>query len=349
MNKENLPSKTIEILFTEVKQIIEQARNTVYRTANFEMVQAHWNIGKRIVEEEQKGEERATYGKQLVKQLSKKLQAKYGKGYSTSNLWYMRQFYSNFKKIHAVSGELSWTHYRMLLKVYDDKARMYYMQEAIAQNWNTRTLERQINTQYYERILSNNPKEVPSIPVAKNELQIYQPKDVIKDPFLLEFLDIKPKEKILEKELEQALLNQLQSFLLELGKGFSFVERQYRFSTDTKHFYVDLVFYNYILKCFVLIDLKTTELTHKDIGQMDFYVRYFEDKVKLESDNPTIGIILCAEKDNTIAKYSLLNESKQIFASKYKTYLPTLKELEQEIERGRHQIELENKLNQKND
>lgn len=347
MNKENLPSKTVEMLFTEVKQIIEQARNTVYKTANFAMVQAYWNIGKIIVEEEQNGKQRAEYGKQLIKHLSEKLTS-FGNSFSERNLWYMKQFYQKWNKLNALRSELSWTHYRMLLKVFDDKARMYYMQEAIAQNWSTRTLERQLNTQYYERILANNPKEVPTIPMTKNELQIYKPSDVIKDPYVLEFLNIKPNKKLLEKDLEQALINQLQSFLLELGKGFSFVERQYRVSSETEHFYVDLVFYNYILKCFVLIELKTTKLSHRDIGQMDFYVRYFEDKVKVKGDNPTIGIILCAEKDNAIAKYSLLSDSKQIFASKYKTYLPTVKELEQEIERGRHQIELENKLNQNN-
>lgn len=344
MSKENLPSKTIEVLFIEVKQIIEQARETVYKTANFAMVQAYWNIGKIIIEEEQNGKKRAEYGKQLVKQLSEKLTS-FGNSFSERNLWYMKQFYQEYDKLNALRSELSWTHYRMLLKVLDNKARSYYTQEAITQNWSTRTLQRQINTQYYERILASNPKEVPTIPMSKGELQIYKSSEVIKDPFVLEFLNIKPNKKLLEKELEQALINQLQSFLLELGKGFSFVGRQHRISSDTDHFYVDLVFYNYILKCFVLVDLKTSKLSHKDIGQMDFYVRYFEDQVKGEGDNQTIGLILCAEKDNTIAKYSLLSDSKHIFASKYKTYLPSEEELQREIERGRYQIELENKLN----
>jgi predicted nuclease of restriction endonuclease-like (RecB) superfamily len=219
------------------------------------------------------------------------------------------------------------------------------MQSAAEQIWSTRDLQRQINTQYYERILANNPKEVTPIPVAGNELEKSRPSDVIKDPFVLEFLNIKTNKKIQESELEKALIDQLQSFLLELGKGFSFVGRQYKVSSETDHFYVDMVFYNYLLKCFVLIDLKTGKLSHRDIGQMDFYVRYFEDQIRLEGDNPTIGLILCAEKDNTIAKYSLLSESKQIFASKYKTYLPSEEELQREIERGRHQIELEKKLN----
>lgn len=339
----NFPSNTIEPLYKEVKQIIEESRNTVYRAANFAMVQTYWNIGKLIVEDEQKGAERAEYGKALVKELSTKLTT-YGTNFSQRNLWYMRQFYQVFPKVNAVRSELSWTHYRMLLKVDNETARMYYMQSAVEQNWSTRDLERQIHTQYYERILSSNPKEVPEIPMQEGELELAQPKDVIKDPFVLEFLDIKPNEKIQEKELESALMDQLQSFLLELGKGFSFVGRQYKISAEEKHFYVDLVFYNYILKCFVLIDLKTTELTHENIGQMDFYVRYFEDQVKLEGDHPTIGLILCAEKNNAIAKYSLLSESKQIFASEYKTHLPTEEELQKAIERGRYQIELEKKL-----
>lgn len=340
---EQLPENTIDTLYKEVKQIIEGSRNTIYRAANFAMVQAYWEIGKIIIEEEQNGKERADYGKAVIKKLSEKLSSDYGKGFNRSNLWYMRQFYSTFEKFHAVRGELSWTHYRMLLKVNSEAARDYYMDAAADQNWSTRTLERQLSTQYYERILASGSKEIPVIPFAKNEVP-EQPSDIIKDPFVLEFLNIKPNQEILENELEEALMNQLQAFLLELGKGFSFVGRQYRVSAETEHFYVDLVFYNYILKCFVLIDLKTGKLNHENIGQMDFYVRYFEDKVKLEGDNPTIGLILCAEKDNAIAKYSLLSESKQIFASKYKTYLPSEEELQREIERGRHQIEIEKKL-----
>lgn len=341
---EKLPSKTIEALYKEVKQVIEEARNTVYRATNFTTVQAHWNIGRLIVEQEQAGKERAEYGTALLKGLATKLTSEYGRNFSDRNLRYMRQFYNVFPKWNAVRSELTWTHYKILLKVYNDQARAYYMQSAVGQNWDTRTLERQINTQYYERILASNPKEIPDIPITKNELGLAQPSDVIKDPYILEFLDIKPGERILESELEEALISQLQNFLLELGKGFSFVKRQYRVSADTEHYHVDLVFYNYILKCFVLIDLKTGKLTHKDIGQMDFYVRYFEGRVKLEGDNPTIGLILCAEKDNAIAKYSLLSDSKQIFASKYKTHLPSEEELQREIARGRHQIEIEKKL-----
>jgi predicted nuclease of restriction endonuclease-like (RecB) superfamily len=338
------PSKAIESLYKEVKYIIDEARNTAYKAANFAMVQAYWNIGKVIVEEEQLGSDRAAYGQELIKQLATKL-AEQGNSFSERNLWYMKQFYQQWPKVNALRSELSWTHYRMLLTISNEIARDYYMQSAAEQIWSTRDLQRQINTQYYERILANNPKEVTPIPVAGNELEKSRPSDVIKDPFVLEFLNIKTNKKIQESELEKALIDQLQSFLLELGKGFSFVGRQYKVSSETDHFYVDMVFYNYLLKCFVLIDLKTGKLSHRDIGQMDFYVRYFEDQIRLEGDNPTIGLILCAEKDNTIAKYSLLSESKQIFASKYKTYLPSEEELQREIERGRHQIELEKKLN----
>ena len=340
---ESLPQKSLETLYQEVKQIIEESRNKVYRAANSVTIQSYWSIGRLIVEEEQGGEERAEYGKFLLVELAKRLTNEYGRGFTKTNLKYMRQFYTTFGKGHALRDQLSWTHYRMLLKVNNEEARAYYLKEAAEQNWSTRTLERQLNTQYYERILASGTKEIPAIPFNK-EASPQQPSDIIKDPLLLEFLNIKPNQNIQESELEKALMSQLQSFLLELGKGFSFVGRQYRVSSDTEHFYVDLVFYNYILKCFVLIDLKTGKLNHENIGQMDFYVRYFEDQVKLEGDNPTIGLILCAEKDNAIAKYSLLSESKQIFASKYKTYLPSEEELQKEIERGRHQIEIEKKL-----
>lgn len=331
-------------LYATISEIIEQARNMIYRTANSAMVQAYWNIGRTIVEEEQAGAERAQYGTQQLKHLSGLLSEKYGKGFDESNLRHMRHFYKANPIQDALRPELSWTHYRMLLKVEDKRARSYYMEASADQKWSTRDLERQLSTQYYERILANNPKQIPAIPIAKGELELSSPSDVIKDPVMLEFLDIKSTKKLNETKLEEALMNQLQEFLLELGKGFSFVGRQYRVGADTEHFYIDLVFYNYHLKCFVLIDLKTGKLNHQDIGQMDFYVRYFEDQVKLKGDNPTIGLILCAKKDNAIAKYSLLNDSKQIFASQYKTYLPSEEELQKEIERGRHQIELENKF-----
>jgi len=295
------------------------------------------------VEEEQSGKERAEYGQELVKQLAEKL-TDYGNNFSERNLWYMKQFYQQWPKVNALRSELSWTHYRMLLKVDNEKAREYYMQESVSQNWSTRDLQRQMNTQYYERALSSGQTEVAPMPMKPGEIEKSRPADIIKDPYVLEFLNIPTNQKIREGKLEEALMEQLKEFLLELGKGFSFVGRQYKVSAETQSFYIDLVFYNYILKCFVLIDRKTESLSHENIGQMDFYVRYFEDQVKVEGDNPTIGLILCTEKDHAIAKYSLLSESKQIFASKYKTYLPSEEELQREIERGRQQIEIEKKL-----
>ena len=343
VKKKQTPS-TIDTLYNTINKIIEEAQNTVYRTANFTMVKAYWNIGREIVEEEQNGKERAEYGKERISKLAKKLTKKHGKGFTETNLKYMRQFYQVFEKSHALRDELSWTHYRLLLKVENGKARQFYMQETIDCNWSTRSLERQINNLYYERTLMSKNTDVVKAE-AKEKTEQQQAQDIIKDPYVLEFLGLKDNTDFRESELEQAIIDKLQDFLLELGKGFAFVGRQYRLTTETgKHFYADLVFYNYLLKCFLIIDLKTTELTHQDIGQMDMYVRYFEDKVRQENDNPTIGLILCTKKDNTVVKYSLLNESKQIFASKYMTYLPTEQELKKEIEEKRQQIEQEKEL-----
>lgn len=341
----HIPEK-IDILYNTINQIIEEARNTVYRTANFTMVQAYWNIGKVIVEEEQNGKERAEYGKEIIQQLSQKLTQKHGKGFNTTNLWYIRQFYQIFENFHSLRGELSWTHYRLLLKVKNDQSRQFYMQEAIENNWSTRTLERQINSLYFERMVMTRQDGQPLVKAeAESKKENMQAKDIIKDPYVLEFLDLKHNTDFYEKELEQAIIDKLQEFLLELGKGFSFIGRQYRITLDGDHFYIDLVFYNYILKCFLLIDLKTGKLTHQDIGQLDTYVRYFEDKIRQENDNPTIGLILCTEKNNAVVKYSLLNDSKQIFASKYMTYLPTEQELKAKIQQERRQIEQEKNLN----
>ncbi|MBI1222596.1 MAG: DUF1016 family protein [Bacteroidetes bacterium] len=346
MAKKNIPVKAIATLYSHIKQVIEQAQNTVYQTANFAMVQAYWHIGKLIIEEEQSGKQRAEYGGELIKQLSKKLTAEYGKGFTATNLKYMRQFYSVFEKSHALRGELSWTHYRLLLKVDREDARAFYMQESIDGNWSTRTLERQVNSLYFERMVMTKQEGQALVKAeAESKKEEMKASDIIKDPYVLEFLNLKSSTNFYEQELEQAIIDKLQEFLLELGKGFSFVARQYRLSAGTgKNFYADLVFYNYILKCFLVIDLKAGELTHQDIGQMDMYVRYFEDQVRQEDDNPTIGLILCTEKNKTVVKYSLLTESKQIFASKYKTYLPTEKQLKQEIAREREVIEMENRL-----
>lgn len=349
MSKKIPKTTGVQGLYESIRKVIDNARGTAYKAVNFAMVQAYWQIGKLIVEAEQKGNKRAEYGEELIIQLSERLSAEFGKGFNTTNVWYMRQFYLTFRKLHALRGELSWTHYRLLLKVERDDAKEFYMKEAIEGNWSTRTLERQINTLYFERMLMTPKKGKRDVKSeAEHKKEISKPVDIIKDPYVLEFLDLKSHSKFYEHELEQAIIDKLKEFLLELGKGFSFVARQYRLTVGTgKHFYADLVFYNYILKCFLVIDLKVGELTHQDIGQMDMYVRYFEDQVRQEGDNPTIGLILCSEKNKTIVKYSLLNDSQQVFAAKYKTYLPTEKQLKKEIEQERNLIESEKRLKQK--
>lgn len=325
-------------LYQNIANILHEARSRSYRAVNSAMIAAYWNIGQQIVEEEQQGKHRAEYGTKLLPYLAKKLQADFGKGFNTSNLAYMKQFYLTFPIFHALRGELTWTHYRLLLKVSNEKARNFYISESIDNQWNTRTLERNINSFYYERILSSNNQAL-----VRNEAEkdMITPQDIIKDPYILEFLDLADKGKVKEKALEAALIDQLQAFLLELGKGFSFVARQKRISAEEDHFSIDLVFYNYILKCFVLIDLKIGKLTHGDIGQMDFYVRYWEDNLKNEDDNPTIGLILCTEKNETVVKYSVLQDNQQLFVSKYKLFLPSEEELRIELERERQFLMLQ--------
>jgi predicted nuclease of restriction endonuclease-like (RecB) superfamily len=328
-------------LYQSIRDIINEARQNAYRAINFAMVQAYWNIGRLIVEEEQKGRERAEYGTHLIQNLAGKLTAEFGKGFTQQNLRNFRQFYLTFKLEndkdqirYTLRSELSWSHYRLIMRLENPKARQYYMNEAAEQNWNVRALERQINSFYYERILaSRGAKKVIEEAHQKTKQLEMRPEEFIKDPYVLEFLDLNPDWSYLEKEIEQALIDKLQQFLLELRKGFSFVARQQRISTETSHFYIDLVFYNFILKCFVLIDLKTGKLTHQDVGQMDMYVRMYEDRFKTEGDNPTIGIILCTEKDETIVRYSVLEENQNLFASRYKLYLPTEQELINELER----------------
>ena len=351
-------------IYHDIKLILEQARTSAVRAVNFSMVVAYWKIGERIVEEELKGKKRAQYGEKLIEELSIKLTTDFGKGFTVTNIKFMRLFYIAFPIGHALRDqlpaekkqlqishslrdqsfskkkqmwnalrpELSWTHYRLLLGVENIEARKYYMNEAADNNWSTRLLERQITSFYFELLLSSKKKK-ELLQFTGKESKSDKPSvlDFIKDPYVLEFLQLDANATLYEQQLETELLNKLQHFLLELGKGFSFVARQQRITADGEHFYIDLVFYNYILKCFVLIDLKTTKLTHQDIGQMDFYMRYYEDQIKQKEDNPTIGIILCSEKNETIAKYSVLNESKRLFASKYKLFLPTEKELVKEL------------------
>lgn len=330
-------------LYLKIRNILESARSKAYRSINFEMVQAYWNIGRLIVEDEQKGKEKAEYGDSLLQVLSANLTKDFGKGFTVTNLKYFRQFYIAFPIGHALRDQLTWTHYRLLLKVERPYVRDFYIQECIDNNWSTRQLERQINSFYYERLLSSKDKSFVRKD-SKDTEPSSEPADIIKDPYILEFLAIADKSNLLEKELEQALLDKLQGFLLELGKGFSFIARQKRITLDGEHFYIDLVFYNYFLKCFVLIDLKTGKLTHQDIGQMDFYVRYFEKEIKQEGDNPTIGIMLCADKNDAMVKYSILGEDKKLFASKYMLYLPTEEELKKELIREKNQVEMEKEL-----
>ena len=314
-----------------IKNILTTARNKVYQTANFTMVEAYWNIGKSIIEE-QGGNEKAEYGTGLLKELSKQMTQDFGKGFTVSNLKNMRQFYLTFPNGYALRSELSWTHYRLLMRVENENAREFYMQEAVKSQWSTRQLERQINSFFYERLLSSKNKEqvaeeIQSLEPAK------KPEDVIRDPYVLEFLGLTPNDDFYESDLEQALITHLQKFLLELGRGFSFVARKKRITFDGRHFRIDLVFYNYILKCFVLIDLKIGDLTHQDLGQMQMYVHYYERELMNEGDNPPIGIVLCADKSDAVVRYTLPESETQVLASKCKLYLPSVEELLKELKR----------------
>jgi predicted nuclease of restriction endonuclease-like (RecB) superfamily len=336
----------------EIKQILTQARQRAYSAVNSTMVEAYWLVGKRIVEEEQQGEKRAEYGKQVLETLSKELTADLGKGFSLRNLRNFRSFYLTFPTLEqirqTVSAELSWSHFQVIMRVPDEKARMYYFTEAAKQNWSIRTLDRNISTLYYQRLLSSQVKKPVEKEMQEKTKEFQNDTfEFIKNPAVLEFLNLPANTGYTEAQLEQSLLDNIQSFLLELGKGFAFVARQQLIRTETSNFYIDLVFYNYILKCFVIIDLKTNRITHQDVGQLDMYVRMFDDLQKAENDNPTIGILLCTETDKTIAKYSVLNQNKQLFATKYMPYLPTEEELIAEIERKKliFKQQLENGVN----
>ncbi|MXS86329.1 DUF1016 domain-containing protein [Nitrosomonas sp. HPC101] len=310
--------------FEDIAKILHSGRSQAYQAVNSAMINTYWQLGQRIVEEEQRGEVRAEYGKALISNLSRYLGDNFGKGFSAANLWNFRQFYVTFPSLEEFSthcvGNLSWSHVRLIMRLESAAERNYYLQEASSQNWSTRLLERHIKSGYYRRVLAHQGPlngVLPGSSVAP----------FIKDPYVLEFLGLPEDLTGKESQLEQSLINHLQTFLLELGKGFSFVARQMRISTETSHFYVDLVFYNYLLKCFVVVDLKAEKLTHQDIGQMDMYVRMFDDLKRGEDDNPTLGIILCADKDETLVHYSVVSESQQLFASKYQTLLPTEEEL----------------------
>lgn len=327
-------------LLDALRDLITQARQQATRSVDTIQVQTYWQIGRHIVEFEQGGEARAAYGKSLLAELAIALTAEFGKGFDASNLRYMRLFYQAFPNCDALRHDLSWTHYRLLLRVDTPAARLWYMQETAAQNWSTRVLERQIGTLYYERLLSSpDPDTLKTETQQTLQAQPQTPRDFVRDPVLLEFLGLPDTERLLEADLERALMDKLQQFLLELGKGFAFVARQQRISTETQDFYIDLVFYNYLLKCFVLIDLKTGHLNHQDIGQMDMYVRMYDDLRRGVDDNPSVGILLCGSKDQSVVRYSVLHESEQLFASKYRLVLPSEEELRREIERERAAID----------
>jgi len=300
------------------------------------MVEAYWLIGQRIVQEEQRGSNRAVYGERLLANLSRELSASLGKGFSYANLRNFRQFYLTYPDqqiCYTLCSKLSWSHNRLIMREEDPKARAYYLAESASQQWTVRQLERNLQSRSFQRLLSSQGSS------PQDRLPRSEPLgDFIKDPYVLEFLQLPESGQLRESELEQAIIDELQEFLLELGKGFSFVARQMRISTETSHFVMDLVFYNYLLKCFVILDLKTGKLTHQDIGQMDMYVRMFDDLKRGEDDNPTIGIILCDSKDETVVRYSVIQESQQLFASKYQRILPTEEELIAEIEREKRLI-----------
>ncbi len=368
-------------LYREIRAVLDAARANAYRAVNTAMVQAYWQVGRLIVEDEQGGRRRAAYGEAVLADLSVRLTADFGRGFDVRNLRYMRLFYLSFPALGGLTGdamasgkrnalrsefiatgkrnalrsessirhaprdksaslkpELSWTHYRLLLGVDDANAREWYLNEAADQHWSTRQLERQISVFYYERLLASR-KKTPVRREAAAKLAKVEPEQFIRDPYVLEFLDLKDYPALRESAIEQAIIDNLQAFLLELGKGFSFVARQKRMRFEDDDFYVDIVFYNYLLKCFVLIDLKVGALTHQDIGQMDSYVRMFDAHARPEGDNPTIGLILCSKKNEAVAKYSVLSEGKRIFAAKYLKILPTEAELTREIERERRLID----------
>ncbi len=313
-------------LYGRISRIIEEARGRLVRAINTEMVVAYWHIGREIVEEEQKGKARAEYGKRLLEDLSKRLSEKFGKGFSDGNLWNMRQFYQTYPILYSVRRELSWTHYRILMRIDKPQARSFYEVECIKNKWSARELERQKGSLLFERLaLSKDKKGLLKLAQKGQELTSYE--DMIKDPYVLEFTGLSPQAKLYENKLEQALIDNLSKFLLELGKGFTFVARQKRITLDGGHFYIDLVFYNTALRCYVLIDLKIGELVHQDIGQMQMYVNFYDREVKQKGDNPTVGLVLCKDKKDAVVRYTLPKDNKQIFASRYKLYLPTEEEL----------------------
>ena len=319
-------------VLNDIRQIIETGRREAYAAAGQAAIATYWNIGKRIVEEEQQGKERAKYGTKLIANLAKSLTLEYGTGYSFRSLNEYRRFYVCFKDLAIVPAcvhNLTWTHFRIIMREASPEGRLWYLKEAADQLWSTRTLERNVSTQYYGRLLAAQRE---SLILPSPKIEDSDPMEYIKNPVVAEFMGFRKDSTFDETQLEQALIDNLQQFILELGRGFAFVDRQKHISTDNEDYYIDLVFYNYRMKRFVLFELKTHKLTHQDVGQLDMYVRMYDDLVKGEDDNPTIGVLLCTETDNTIARYSVLHESEQLFAAKYMAYMPTEEELRREIE-----------------
>lgn len=324
-------------IFKDAQNIVEQTRNYAYQAVNIAMIQRNWLLGKRIADEELQGENRAEYGKEVINRLANHLTNLYGKGFSKSNLYQFVQFYKYFPEIfHSASGKsftLSWTHYRTLLRVTDKKAREWYLQESEDEMWSVRTLDRNIASQYYYRLLqSQNKQKVKdemkdiTAPLQQDNLEF------IKNPVVAEFLGLSPNADFSETKLESSIISHIQKFVMELGKGYAFVARQQHIKTDVGDYFIDLVFYNYILKCFLLIDLKTSRITHQDVGQMDMYVRMYDNLKRTEGDNPTIGLILCSETSKDMARYSVLHDNERLFQARYLTFLPSIEQLKEEIE-----------------
>ena len=328
-------------LYASIREVLVAARTTARRAVNDAMVQAYWHIGRLIVENEQGGERRAEYGKRVLPELARRLTDEFGRGFSPQSLWNFRQFYLSFPILSTAWRELSWSHFRMLMRVEAPEARAWYADEAVRAAWSVRALDRQIGTLFYERLLASNDRagtQQEAATVIAREAPP-DPRDFIRDPYVLEFLGLQSGPQVYEQQVEQGLIDRLQQFLMELGKGFAFVARQKRLLVEGDDFFVDLVFYNYLLKCFVLIDLKVGKLTHQDVGQMDMYVRVFDQQERGTDDNPTLGLVLCSERNAAVAKYSSLADSPQLFASRYSMVLPTEDELRVEIERDRALLE----------
>ncbi len=345
MNKlEYIPSDERNFV-NGIKQLIKEARQKSYAAINAVMLDTYWHIGQRIVEQEQQGKSRADYGARLLSLLADELTAAYGKGFSTRNLWYYRQFYTllpDWEKVNTRVQNLTWSHIRTLLRVTNKDARIWYLNEAARQTWSVRTLDRNISSQYYHRLLQSPRKEAVVAEMQSLTADYELDKlEFIKNPVVAEFLGLSSNMDFTESKLEIAILTHIQKFLMEMGKGYAFVARQQHISTDAGDYFIDLVFYNYILKCFLLIDLKTSQISHQDVGQMDMYVRMYDDLKRTEGDNPTIGLILCSETSRDIARYSVLHENPQLFTAKYLTYLPSEEELRKEIEQQKEVFRLQ--------